>query len=150
MKLFDPHVFDSEDFQRDPFPTYEHLREDLPVFRDRGHNKWILSRYEDVLAAFQDNDNFDRALFEPDGLYEFGSSHPFGPNILEYGNSDRHRWKRNIVANQFEGQGLMAFLPVIEQIAGELIERHADSREMELVSEVSTQFPIRVISNMLG
>lgn len=150
MAPIDPHVFDREEFEVDPFPTYERLREQQPVFRDRVHNRWILSRYDDVLAAFRDNESFDRALYEPDGLYEFGSGHPFGPNILEYGNSDRHRWMRNIVANQFVGQGLMAFIPVIEQIVEELIERHGDSREMELVSEISTQFPIRVISNMLG
>ncbi len=150
MKVFDPHVFDTEEFEIDPFPSYAHLREEIPVFRDRVHNRWILTRYEGVLDAFRDNEHFDRALYDPNGLYEFGSAHPFGPNILEFGNSDRHRWMRNIVANQFVGQGLTAFIPVIERIASELIERHADSREMELLGEVSTQFPIRVISNMLG
>lgn len=148
--MFDPLIFRTEAFERDPFPIYEELRENLPVFRDRIHNRWILSRYDDVLNAFTDNENFDRALYDPEGDFDFGASHPFGPNILEYGNSDRHRWMRNIVANQFVGAGLTAFIPVIEQIAAELIERHKDSREMELLSEISTQFPIRVISNMLG
>lgn len=148
--MFDPATFRTAEFERDPFPTYELLRENLPVFHDRIHNRWILTRYDDILGAFGDNEHFDRALYDPDGEFEFGASHPFGPNILEYGNSDRHRWMRNIVANQFVGAGLTAFIPVIEQIAAELIERHQDSREMELLSEISTQFPIRVISNMLG
>lgn len=148
--MIDPAVFRSSEFEKDPFPVYEELREKTPVFRDRVHNRWILSRYDDVYKAFTDNEHFDRALYDPDGEFEFGKSHPFGPNILEFGNSDRHRWMRNIVANQFVGAGLAAFIPVIEQIAAELIERHQDSREMELLSEISTQFPIRVISNMLG
>ncbi len=79
----DPRVFDSEEFQRDPFPVYRSLRDHYPIFHDRFHNRWIVSRYEDVDACFQDNDSFDRAMYQPDGPYEFGKRHVFGPNILE-------------------------------------------------------------------
>ncbi len=146
----DPRVFDSEDFQKDPFPVYKQLRDHHPVYHDRFHNRWILSRYWDVDAAFQDNDSFDRAMYKPDGPYEFGSSHVFGPNILEYGNSGEHRRLRNIVAGQFVGQKLNDFLPMIDQISQEVIDRFIDDGEFEVVSQFSSQVPIRVISNMLG
>ncbi len=146
----DPRVFDSPDFQHDPFPTYRELRDHHPVYRDRFHNRWVLSRYRDVEDAFQDNETFDRALYRPDGPYDFGSTHVFGPNILEYGNSPHHRRLRNIVAGQFVGKGLTAFIPIIEKIAAELLEDCLQDGEVELVSQFSNQFPIRVISNMLG
>ena len=110
LRDLDPRVFDSESFQQDPFPTYAKLRDEHPVYHDRFHNRWILSRYHDIDAAFQDNESFDRAMYRPDGPYEFGSSHVFGPNILEYGNSVEHRRLRNIVAGQFVGQKLNDFL----------------------------------------
>lgn len=146
----DPREFDSPGFQHDPFGLYQRLRDHHPAYHDRFHNRWVISRYHDVDGAFQDNEGFDRAVYRPDGPYEFGANHVFGPNILEYGNSERHRWLRNIVANQFVGKGLTEFVPVIEQIAEELIARVSDQREIELVDAISTQFPIRVISNMLG
>ena len=146
----DPREFDSPGYQKDPFPLYKRLRDHHPLFRDRFHNRWLISRYDDVNAAFQDNESFDRALYKVDGPYEFGSSHVFGPNILEYGNSDRHRWLRNIIAGQFVGQGLVSFIPFIEKIAGELLEDCMGDGEVELVSKFSNQFPIRVISNILG
>ena len=146
----DPREFDSEEFQRDPFPLYRRLRDHHPVYHDRFHNRWVISRYHDVDACFQDNASFDRAMYRPDGDYEFGSSHVFGPNILEYGNSDRHRWMRNIIANQFVGKGLLAFIPVIERIASELLDDVVGEGEIELVERITNQFPIRVISNMLG
>ncbi|MGI9621931.1 MAG: cytochrome P450 [Acidimicrobiales bacterium] len=146
----DPREFDSAEFQRDPFPIYKRLRDAQPAYNDRFHNRWALTRYADIDAAFQDNEGFDRAMYKVDGDYEFGSKHVFGPNILEYGNSDRHRWLRNVVANQFVGKGLTEFTPVIEMIATELIEKVHDQREIELCEAISTQFPIRVISNMLG
>jgi cytochrome P450 len=146
----DPREFDSEAFQRDPFPVYKRLRDYHPVYHDRFHNRWILSRYWDIDGAFQDNESFDRAVYKPDGPYEFGSRHVFGPNILEYGNSTEHRRLRNIVAGQFVGQKLTDFLPMIDQISQEVIARFIDDGEVELVTQFSSQVPIRVISNMLG
>jgi pulcherriminic acid synthase len=146
----DPRVFDSPEFQRDPFPIYKQLRDHHPIYHDRFHNRWIVSRYWDVDGVFQDNESYDRATYKPDGPYEFGSSHVFGPNILEYGNSDEHRRLRNIVAGQFVGQKLADFMPMIDQISHEVIDRIIDSGEVEIVSQFSSQVPIRVISNMLG
>ncbi len=146
----DPREFDGPEFQRDPFPLYKRLRDHHPVFHDRFHNRWVISRYWDVDSVFQDNDSYDRAVYKPDGPYQFGSTHIFGPNILEYGNSPQHRWLRNIVAGQFVGQGLNDFIPMVEQIADEIVVRLKTKREAELVAEFSSQLPIRVISNMLG
>jgi pulcherriminic acid synthase len=149
-KAIDPREFDSPAFQRDPFPLYKRLRDDHPAYHDRFHNRWILSRYHDVVAAFQNNEGFDRATYKPGGPYKFGSEHVFGPNILEYGNSPQHRFLRNVVAGQFVGARLESFLPIIDEIAQELIAKFAATGEVELVQQFTHQFPIRVISNMLG
>ena len=44
----DPREFDSPGFQKNPFPLYKRLRDHHPLFRDRFHNRWIISRYDDV------------------------------------------------------------------------------------------------------
>jgi cytochrome P450 len=149
-RQIDPREFDSPEFQHDPFPLYKRLRDRHPVYHDRFHNRWVISRYWDVDAVFQNSEAYTRGVYAEDGPYKFGSRHVFGPNILEYGVGDRHRWLRNIVAGQFVGQKLQDFLPVIDMISRELIDRFRARGEVELVSEFSSQFPIRVISNMLG
>ncbi len=158
----DPRVFDGPEYQRDPFPIYQRLRDHHPLYHDRLHNRWIVSRYDDIVAIFQDNESYDRATYKPDGPYEFGTKSVFGPNILEYGNGPRHRWMRNIVAEQFVGNRLQTFIPMIEKIAREQIERCAEKAaqdlaqgltktgEVELTTQFSSQLPVRVISNMLG
>ncbi len=146
----DPREFDGPAFQKNPFELYQRLRDHHPIFHDRFHNRWIVSRYWDVDAVFQDSVSFDRAVYKPDGPYKFGTNHVFGPNILEYGNSDEHRRLRNIVAGQFVGQKLDDFIPMIHQISTEVIERFKHKPTFELVKEFSSQVPIRVISNMLG
>ena len=62
-----------------------------PAYQDLFHNNWVVTRYDDIVSIFQNNDDFDRAEYDPKGDYEFGKKHVFGPNILEYGNSDEHR-----------------------------------------------------------
>lgn len=146
----DPREFDSPEFQKDPFPLYRRLRDHHPLFHDRFHNRWVVTRYWDVDSVFQSSEAYTRGIYEEGGPYEFGSRHVFGPNILEYGVGDRHRWLRNVIAGQFVGQKLQDFLPVIDMIARELIDKVKGTGEIELVNQFSSQFPIRVISNMLG
>ncbi len=146
----DPREFDSPEFQHDPFPLYKRLRDHHALYHDMFHNRWIISRYNDIVDVFQDNESYDRAAYNPDGPYQFGQSHVFGPNILEYGNSPRHRWMRNIVTGQFDGKRLDKFLPFIDKIAQELIATFAKDGEVELTRQFTNQFPIRVISNILG
>ena len=161
-RWIDPREFDADAYRADPFPLYKRLRDHHPAYRDLFHNRWVISRYDDVVAVFQDNERFDRAVYDPDGAYKFGSESVFGPNILEYGNSDKHRWMRNVVADQFVGNRLQTFIPTIERVSRETIDRFsvvaakelagefAARGEVELVSQFSTQYPIRVISGMLG
>jgi cytochrome P450 len=38
----------------DPYPVYRRLRDEAPVYHDRGNDVWALSRYDDVRAAADD------------------------------------------------------------------------------------------------
>ena len=162
LRPIDPREFDTPEHQHDPFPLYQRLRDLQPVYHDLFHNRWVLTRYQDIVDVFQNNEDFNRASYNPEGKYQFGKRHVFGPNVLEYGNSAKHYWLRNIVADQFVGKKLDSFLPFIDLIAGELIGKIREQAmtnliddatktgELELTTQFSNQFPVRVISNMLG
>ena len=44
----------SYEMHEDPYPTYERLREEAPVYRNAEAGFWVLSRFDDVLAAYRD------------------------------------------------------------------------------------------------
>lgn len=48
---FDPY---SPEIDANPFPAYRTLRDQYPCFWSEEAGKWVLSRYDDVLAALQD------------------------------------------------------------------------------------------------
>ena len=49
---FDP--YDPE-LHQDPYPVYRRLREEFPVHYEPSRDFFVLSRYEDVLSALQEN-----------------------------------------------------------------------------------------------
>lgn len=49
----------SPDFARDPYPTFEILRENYPCYRDWIGNSYWISRYNDVTSVFVDDANFE-------------------------------------------------------------------------------------------
>ena len=59
----DAPIFDlySPQIDADPFPHYQRLREEFPCYWSDQNGIWILSRYEDVLAAAQDWQTFSSA-----------------------------------------------------------------------------------------
>src|SRR5262245_15289486 len=45
----------SPEFQADPYPTYEALRANMPIYHWEQWNIWFLSCYEDCVAVLKDN-----------------------------------------------------------------------------------------------
>ena len=163
--VIEPGEFLTEEHRKDPFPLYKRIRDQEPVYRDQFQNRFVITRYADIWDAYKrsrEGGDFTRAVYDPKGNYEFGSESPLGPTILEMGEGAEHRWSRGIVAGEFVGRKLTTWLPVIERTAAEMIERFsieaaeslaggiAGRGEVDLVSQFSQRFPIRVIAGMLG
>ncbi len=55
---FDPY---SEAYFNDPYPTYKHLRDEAPVYRNEKLGFYALSRFEDVLQAHIDHQTYSSA-----------------------------------------------------------------------------------------
>jgi cytochrome P450 len=55
MLHFDPY---DPDFNADPYPVYKRFREEAPVFFCENKNFWLLTRFQDVIAAHRDEETF--------------------------------------------------------------------------------------------
>lgn len=56
------------DFHDDPYPVYQRLRDDTPLYYNEDLKFWALSRHEDVRAGFGDNvrlSNRNGVLLDP-------------------------------------------------------------------------------------
>src|SRR5210317_2424439 len=53
----DPAFFFTQEYADNPYPTLKILRDHYPVYYNPLSDQWMISRYEDVVACFRDNDN---------------------------------------------------------------------------------------------
>ena len=153
--LIDPRVFDSLEFQRNPYPYYRIMRDHYPVFRDKLHNCYHVTRYEDITRCYFDEEGFNTI---PKG----SSSGVLGNTQLELSGVE-HKRRRNLYGQHLVGRSLAARVPIIERLAAEMIDGWDDLaregtvvcdeggvRAVELGGAFANAFPISVVCGVLG
>jgi pulcherriminic acid synthase len=135
----------SPEFARNPYPAYQAMRENAPLFWHEATQSWIISRYEDVERVFKDKGS----QFTTDN-YDWQIEPVHGKTILQLSGRE-HAVRRALVAPAFRGSDLQEkFLPVIERNSRELIDTFRHTGSADLVAEYATIFPVNVIADMLG
>ena len=152
---FDPALLEGRAFQLNPYPALRRLRDAHPVWLHPRQGLWFVTRYDDVVDGFLDHDALSSTIFEQ------SHSAVFGPSLTAM-DGDEHTRKRAIIAPEFVGRKLEAFLPVIEanvrrlivgfteKAARDLVAGFLERREVDLVDQFSTRLPVNVIVEMLG
>ena len=152
--LIDPRIFDSAEFRRNPYPYYRIMRDHYPVFHDRLHNCYYVTRYRDITECYFDEVGFNTI---PKG----SSSGVLGNTQLELSGIE-HRRRRNVYGRHLVGAALTKRLPSIERIAQEIIaewwipgsDKQAEVSDgtatIELGAAFANEFPISVVADVLG
>jgi cytochrome P450 len=154
--LFDPRIFDTAEFARNPYPYYRILRDHYPVFHDQLHNCYFVTRYEDITTCYFDDLGFNTI---PKG----SSSGVLGNTQLELSGVE-HRRRRNLYGRHLVGEALNKRVPAIQRLATEMIEAWFDPASptaaevdpetgvhtIELAKVFANDFPIRVVCQVLG
>lgn len=152
--LVDPRLFDSAEFQRNPYPYYRILRDHHPVFRDDLHHCYWVTRYDDITACYLDGEGFNTI---PKGM----SSGVLGNTQLELSGVE-HQRRRNLYGRHLVGKVLDRRGPIIERLAGEMVASWFDDEgaaegpdddgwwTVELGRAFANEFPIRVVGQVLG
>lgn len=154
--LIDPRVFDSAEFTRNPYPYYRLMRDHHPVFYDRLHNAYYVTRYADITTGY-----FDEAGFNT--IPKGSSSGVLGNTQLELSGIE-HRRRRNVYGRHLVGKALTRRIGAIRRLAAEMIAEFAGPepadwvevdpttgrRTVELARAFANDFPIRVVCQVLG
>lgn len=152
--LFDPRVLHSYEFQRNPYPYYRILRDHHPLYHNKLHNTYYVTRYEDVWRSYFDDQGFNTI---PKG----SSSGVLGNTQLELSGVE-HRRRRNLYGQHLVGRNLNLRVPSIQRLAREMIadwdqqvgqnhiQQQGNTRTVELGRAFANEFPIRVVCEVLG
>ncbi|MEU9175544.1 cytochrome P450 [Streptomyces sp. NPDC048550] len=143
-------------FVADPFPLYRQLREDGPVRRTviaGGLEAWLVTRYEDGLAALSDSrlssdvrDASDTRILRQLPATERES---MLSNMLRSDPPDHTRLRR-LVSKAFTAHRVAGMRPRIQAITDRLLDAVVPAGRAELVADFALPLPVAVISELLG
>jgi hypothetical protein len=142
--------FNEPKYVADPYPYWERLRNEAPVYWCRASRFWAITRYDDVLEVLRDPARFSSRA-GPSGLSE-KSDMPRLPLIQD--DPPHHDRLRRILSKAFTPRTTAERETRVREIAGELVTglraRIAAGEEVDLVRAFSAPFPVSVIAEILG
>jgi len=152
--LFNP--FDPA-FRVDPYPTYERLRREAPIF-EGPFGSLVLSRYAECEAILRDprssSDFRNSTAFEeliaanPDADQNVGFFAQTRPFLFL--DPPDHTRLRGLVNKAFTPRAIEALRGRIQEIVNELLDRAEAKGEIDIVEEFAYLVPVQVICEMMG
>jgi cytochrome P450 len=133
----------------DPYPTYERLRDEAPLYRNDELGFWALSRHADVSAAFRDHATFSNS----NGVSVEPSA--WGPHAHKTSSflaldPPRHTRMRALVSKGFTPRRVGELSDDILRLTRRHLEPLLDRREGDFVADFAGLLPMDVISEMMG
>lgn len=131
-----------------PYPAWEEARRECPVIRHDspfdGRPSFDITRYSDAERALRDWETFSSDVnAEVIGEY-------MGELILAMSGRE-HRAYRNLVAHAFRPSAIARWdTELVEPIVHRLLDRIAPLGRAELVSTITSQYPVQVICGIVG
>jgi cytochrome P450 len=153
--LADPKVM------QNPYPYYERLRAEDPVHFDERIRTWLVTRYEDIVAAARNTEDFSdemrvsasvRSPFQAE-VDEAMQREGFVPLTGEDNfkvDGDLHTRRRKLVAHAFTGPAVTAMEARVAGIVRNKASAFLARGTADLVREFAMPIPILVICDALG
>lgn len=131
-----------------PYPVYERLREEAPLYYNDVHDFYAVSRYEDV----------ERCLLEPGtfisgrgGILELikaGIQMP--PGILIFEDPPTHTIHRRLLSRVFTPKRVAELEPKIREFCAKALDPYVGESGFDFIADLGAQMPMRTIGMLLG
>jgi len=132
----------TDEMRRNPYPLYDELRNNMPVFQVPGTQTWMLFDYESVKRALTDHEAFSSVVRTPAG----GKT----PDWLVFSDPPRHTKLRGLIMRAFTPRSIASLEPRVRELSRELLAPHLGRGELDLVADYSAPLPVIVMAELLG
>ncbi len=149
----------SPEFQANPYPYYEMLRENAPIYFWEPWGFWFLTRYEDNVAALKDA-RFGREIDRLFTREERGLQPEVPENVRALVEMQQswmllkdppdHTRLRTLVHKAFTPRMVERLRERAQTITDSLIDQALAKGNMDLVADFALPLPVTVIAEMLG
>ncbi|AUX38006.1 MULTISPECIES: cytochrome P450 [Sorangium] len=144
LNLFAP------DVRENPYPFYAALRRESPVCQVDPNGMWVVTRYDDVVAALKDTQVFSsaglRLASEPPYLRRHN---PLSRSLL-MADPPRHGQLRSLINRAFTASTVASLEPLMRSTAERLADELVERRTVEFISDFALRAQVSVLAQLLG
>jgi cytochrome P450 len=127
---------------QNPYPYYQHMREQQPVFYHQEQEVWQVFRYADVERVFTDYQTFSSRTPCCSFTTDFHSFYRMDPPELQQ--------YRGLVSQPFTPLAVAQLTDRMRDMVAALLDRIADRGQMDVMADLAFPFPLRVMADLLG
>jgi len=143
MTAFSSEQLHDQNYFNDPFPIWEQMRHENPIFHDTIDNRWLITRYDDAAEVFRNH-----AIYSAKPYSRFGDV--IGQTMVQMDGKD-HDIRRSIVAPVMVGKRLENdYQPLIDGVIDRLLAKLPQSGTFDAMKSITSPLPLKVIATMLG
>jgi len=142
---YDPY---NVELNADPYGMFRRLREEAPVYYNKQHDFYALSRFADVDRALVDYETFSSARGAILELIKANIEMP--PGVLIFEDPPLHDVHRKLLARMFTPRKVNALEPKIREFCARCLDPLVGSDRFDFVTDLGAQMPMRVIGMLLG
>jgi cytochrome P450 len=142
---FDP--FDQE-IKANPYPVYQRLRDEAPLYYNAEHDFFLVSRFDDVMRFFVDKKAFSSSKGMVIDMIKQGVVSP--PGLFVNEDPPQHTRHRAAVSILFTPGHIAGLEASVRELCVRTFSAIADSGGIDLVHDVALEFPMHVVGMLIG
>jgi cytochrome P450 len=144
--VLDPYDYD---FHEDPYPYYQRLRDEAPLYRNDNLNFWALTRHADVHAGFRNSTALSNRLgVALDPISRTPEAYRT-MSFLAMDDPD-HLRLRALVSKAFTPRRIRELEPRVLELTHQHLDTALESESFDYIGEFAGRLPMDVISELVG
>ncbi len=132
----------------DPFPTFQRLRDEAPVYFNERFEVWALSRHADVERALRDWETFSNSRGDILEIIQSGFDLPSG--VVMFEDPPVHTMHRGLMARVFTPKRMNDLEDRVRAYCRGCLDPFVGSDGFDFVEDLGRQMPMKVIGMLLG
>jgi cytochrome P450 len=142
---YDPFDFAIDD---DPYPVWQRMRAEAPLYFNDKYNFYALSRYDDVAQALPDWQTYRSGHGTTADILFSGVEIP--PGILLFEDPPLHDLHRRLLSRVFTPRRMLAVEDLVRDLCCRALDPLRDSDGFDFVADLGAVMPMRTIGFLLG
>jgi cytochrome P450 len=132
----------------DPYPLYQRLRDEAPLYYNEQYDFFAVSRYDDCERGLVDAKKY---ISGRGGVLELIKANiELPPGTLIFEDPPAHTVHRSLLSRVFTPRRIAALEPKIREFCVDSLDPLVGSQEFDLIADLGAQMPMRVVGMLFG